>query len=107
MEGLIISSDLKDNDKTHNKNTKKSLCQTNLPHLHQLLFLLLITLRTSNVNTPDIDAIHRYVSRIVATNVGRDFIETIAMKLVNKNIIFNKQTAPQIKSMLIILKKVT
>ena len=49
MKGLIISSDLEGNVKPAVR-TKKSLCQKNLPHLHQLLFLLLITLGTSNVN---------------------------------------------------------
>ena len=50
LEGLIISSDQEGNDKTHNKSNER-FCQPDLLHLHLLLFLLLIILRTSNVNT--------------------------------------------------------
>ena len=50
LEGLIISSDQEGNDKTHNKNNER-LCQADFLHLHQLLFLLLIIIGTSNVNT--------------------------------------------------------
>ena len=50
MEGLIISSDQEGNNKARAVKTKKSLSQTNLLELYLLLFLLLITLGTSNVN---------------------------------------------------------
>ena len=50
LEGLIISSDQEGNDKTHNKSNER-FCQPDLLHLHLLLFLLLIILGTSNVNT--------------------------------------------------------
>ena len=42
---------------------------------------------------------YRYVSKTVATNVGRDFIESIAVKLLNKNLIFNKPTVQGIDSL--------
>ena len=62
----------------------RSLCQTDLLYLHLLLFLLLITLGTSNESIV-IKEIYRYVSRTVSTtNEGRDFIETIVGELVNK-----------------------
>ena len=54
---------------------------------------------------PDIDAICRYVSKNVATSVDRDFIETIVMDLVNKNIIFNKLTAQDLDSYFIVNAK--
>ena len=47
-------------------------------------------IRNIKCKHPDIDAIYRYVSKTVATNVDRDFIETIVVELVNKSIIFNK-----------------
>ena len=50
MEGLIISSDQEGNNKARAVKTKKSLSQMNLLELYLLLFLLLITLGTSNVN---------------------------------------------------------
>ena len=47
-------------------------------------------IRNIKCKHPDIDAIYRYVSKTVATNLDRDFIETIVVELVNKSIIFNK-----------------
>ena len=38
----------------------------------------------------------------MATNVDRDFIETIAVERFNKNIIFNKQTVQDFDSLLIV-----
>ena len=43
-------SDQEGNDKTNNKSNER-FCQPDLLHLHLLLFLLLIILGTSNVNT--------------------------------------------------------
>ena len=54
---------------------------------------------------PDIDAIYRYVSKYVATNVDRDFIETIVVELINKDMIFNKPTAQGLDSYFIVNAK--
>ena len=50
LEGLIIPSDQEGIDKTHNKSNER-FCQPDMLYLHLLLFLLLIILGTSNVNT--------------------------------------------------------
>ena len=59
-----------------------------------------MTLGTLNVNT-----LYRYVSKNVATNVDRYFIETIVGDLVNKNIIFNKPTTQGLDSDFIVIAK--
>ena len=45
---------------------------------------------------------YRYVSKTVATNVDRDFIESIAVKLLNKKLIFNKPTVQGLDSYFIV-----
>ena len=64
-----------------------------------LLFLLLITLVTSNVNALIM------MQYIVATNVDRDFIEPVVEELANKNIIFNKPTVQGLDSCFIVNAK--
>ena len=49
--------------------------------------------RNFKCKRPDIDVIYRYVLKNMANNVDRDFRETLVVKLVSKNIIFNKPTA--------------
>ena len=55
--------------------------------------------------SPDIDAIYLYVSETVATYVDRDFIETVAVEPVNKNIIFHKLKAQGLDSYFIVNAK--
>ena len=65
-------------------------------------------IRNIKCKHPDINEIYRYVSRTVATNVGRVFIETTVVELVNKNLISNKPTAEGLDSyffLLLMLKK--
>ena len=88
IEGLIMSSGLEANDKNRNKNKEKPL-PDELASFSPILFLLLIPLGTSSY----IDAMYRYVSNNVATNIDIDFTETIVVELLNKNIKFNKTTA--------------
>ena len=83
---------------------KKSLCQTNLSHL-SIIVSAIDDIRNIKCKRPDIDAIYRHVSKNVATNVHRDFTETIVVDLVNKNIIFNKPTAQDLDSYFIVNAK--
>ena len=83
--------------------TKKNLFQTNLRHLLQLFFLLLITFRNIKCKRPDSDAMYRYVLKIAATNADRDFVETIVGKLVNKN----KPAAQGLDSYFVVIAKKT
>ena len=73
--------------------TKKSLCQTNLLHLHQISVSAFDNNSNIKCKRPDNDTIYQYLSKTVATNVKRDFIQTTLAELVNKNIIFNKRAA--------------
>ena len=93
IEGLIMSSGLEGNDKNRNKNKEKPL-PDELASFSPILFLLLIPFGTSSY----IDAMYRYVSNNVATNVDIDFTETIVVELLNKNIKFNKTTAQDLDS---------
>ena len=93
IEGLIMSSGLEGNDENRNKNKEKPL-PDELASFSSILFLLLIPLGTSSY----IDAMYRYVSNNVATNVDIDFTETIVVELLNKNIKFNKTTAQDLDS---------
>ena len=93
IEGLIMSSGLEGNDKNRNKNKEKPL-PDELASFSPILFLLLIPLGTSSY----IDAMYRYVSNNVATNIDIDFTETIVVELLNKNIKFNKTTAQDLDS---------
>ena len=47
---------------------------------------------------PDIDAIHRQISKSEATNVDRDFITLVLNDLENHNVIFNKQATQGLDS---------
>ena len=92
MEGLIISSGLEGNDKTRNKKKEKPL-PDELASFTIIIVSVIDNIRNIKCNRPDIDEIYHYVSKIVVTNVDRDFIETIVVELANKNIIFNKPPA--------------
>ena len=87
MEGLITSSDLEGNIKTSDKNKQKSL-PGELALFTPIIISVIGNIRNIKCKCPDFDAIYRYISKIVATNVDRDFIETI-VELDNKNMIFN------------------
>ena len=83
MEILMISSDLEGNDKTHNKNKEKPL-PDELASFTSIIVSAIDNITNIKCKRPDIDAIYRYVSKNVATNVDRDFIETIIVELVKK-----------------------
>ena len=83
MEGLIISSYLEGKDKTHNKNKEKPL-PDELASFTSIIVSAFDNIRNIKCKRPDIDAIYRYVSKNVATNVDRDFIETTIVELVKK-----------------------
>ena len=102
MEGLIISSDLEGNDKTRNKNKEKPL-PDELALFTSIIVSAIDNIRNIKCKRPDIDAIYRYVSKNVATNVDRDFIETITVELVKK--IFNGPTAQGLDSYFIVNAK--
>ena len=69
--------------------TKKSLCQTNLPHLHHFLFLV--------SKRPNIDAIYRYVSKNVATNVDIDLLKL--KKALMESFIFFVQSNTELQAL--------
>ena len=104
MEGLIITSDLEGNDKTRNKNKEKPL-PDELASFTSIIVSAIDNIRDIKCKRPDIDAIYRYVSKNVATNVDRDFIETNIVELVKKNVIFNKPTAQGLDSYFIVNAK--
>ena len=83
MEGLIISSYLEGNDKTRNKNKEKPL-PDQLASFTSIIVSAIDNIRNIKCKRPDIDAIYRYVSKNVVTNVDRHFIETIIVELVKK-----------------------
>ena len=87
-----ISNAMEGNDKTRNKNEEKPL-PDELASFTSIIVSAIDDIRNIKSKCPDIDAIYRYVSKNMAANVDRDFIETIVVHLVNKNIIFNKPTA--------------
>ena len=82
--------------------TKKSFCQTNLLHLRQISVSAFSNNSNIKCKRPDIDAIYRYVTKTVVTNVERDFTETTVEEVVNKNIIFNKRTVQGLDSYFIV-----
>ena len=65
-------------------------------------FIVSATDNITNIKCKHPDAVNRYVSKSVATNVGTDFIETIVVQLISKNIIFNKPTAKGLDSYFIV-----
>ena len=91
MEGLIISFGLEGNDKTRNNNKEKPL-PDELASFTSIIVSAIDNFRNIKCKRPYIHTTYRYVSKNVATNVDRDFIETIVVKLVKKNKIFNKLT---------------
>ena len=92
------------NDKTRNKSKEKPL-PDELVSFISIIVSAIDDVRNIKCKRPDIDAIYRHVSKNVATNVDRDFIETIVVDLVNKNIIFNKPTAQGLDSYFIVNAK--
>ena len=92
------------NNKTHNKNKEKPL-PDELDSFTSIIVSAIDDIRNIKCKYPDIDAIYRYVSKNVATNVERYFIETIVGDLVNKNIIFNKPTTQGLDSDFIVIAK--
>ena len=102
LEGLIISSDQEGNDKTHNKNNER-LCQTDFLHLHQLLFLLLIILGTSNVNTVILTKYIGTFRELWSLLMKVETSQKLLWKsLLTKNLIFNKPTVQDLDSYFII-----
>ena len=94
MKGLIISPDLEGNNKKYLPGDFASFTP---------IFISAIdNIRNIKFKCPDIDSIYRYASKTVVTNVDRDFIESIAVELVNKNLIFNKPTAQGLDSYFIV-----
>ena len=96
-EGLVISSDQEGNDKTRNKNKEEPL-PDGLASLTPVIVSAIDSIR----NILDIYATCRYVSKTVATNVDRDFIETVVVALANKDIIFKKPTPQGLDSFFIV-----
>ena len=64
-------------------------------------------IRNIKCRHPDIDAIYWYVSKTVASNVDRDFTETITVELLKEMIIiiFSKPTAQGLDSHFIVNAK--
>ena len=87
-------------NKTRNKNKEKPLSDE-LPSLLQFISAI-DNIRNIKYKRPDIDATYRYVSKTVATNVDRHFIETIVVELVDKNIIFNEPSVQGLDSYFIV-----
>ena len=69
--------------KTCNKNKEKSL-PDELAAFSSIIVSAIDNIRNIKYKRPDIDAIYRYVSKNAATNVDRDFIETIIVELGKK-----------------------
>ena len=105
LEGLIISSDQEGNDKNHNKNNEKTF-PDRLASFTPIIVSAIDNIRNIKCKHRYIKEIYRYVSRTVATtNEVRDFIETIVVEFVDKNIIFNKPTVQGLDSYFIIYVK--
>ena len=104
MEGLIISSDLEGNDKTCNKNKEKPLSDE-LASFTPIVISATDNIRNIKCKRLDTDAVYRYLSKTMATNVDRDFTEAIVVELVNKNIIFSKPTVQGLDSYFIVNAK--
>ena len=68
MEGLTVWSDLEGNDKTRNINKEKPL-PNELASFTPIIISAIDSIRNIKCKRPDIDAIYRYVSKTVATNV--------------------------------------
>ena len=68
MEGLTVWSDLEGNDKTRNINKEKPL-PNKLSSFTPIIISAIDSIRNIKCKRPDIDAIYRYVSKTVATNV--------------------------------------
>ena len=84
LEGLIISSNQKGNDKTHIKNNEKNL-PDELASFTLIFVSAIDNIRNIKCKYRDIKEIYRYVSRTEATtNEGRNFIEIITVELTNK-----------------------
>ena len=84
LEGLIISSNQKGNDKTHIKNNEKTL-PDELASFTLIFVSAIDNIRNIKCKYRDIKEIYRYVSRTEATtNEGRNFIEIITVELTNK-----------------------
>ena len=92
------------NDKTRNKNKEKPL-PNELASFKSIIVSTIDDIRNIKCKRPDIDARYWHVSKNVATNVDRDFIEISIVDLVNKNIIFNKPTAQGLGSYFIVNAK--
>ena len=92
------------NDKTRNKN-KEKLVPDGFVSFISIIVSVIDDIRNIKCKCPNIDTIYRLVSKNVATNVDRDFIETTAVDLVNKNIIFNRPTAQGLDSYFIVNAK--
>ena len=69
MEGLTVWSDLEGNDKTLNINKEKPL-PNELSSFTPIIISAIDSIRNIKCKRPDIDAIYRYVSKTVATNVN-------------------------------------
>ena len=82
MEVLIIPSDLEGNDQIR-KNKEKPLPEE-LASFTSIIVSAIDNIRNIKCKRRDIDAIYRYVSKNVATNVDRNFIESIIVELVKK-----------------------
>ena len=102
-ERLIISSDLEGNDKTRNENEEKPL-PDELASFTPTVNSAIDNIRNIKCS-PDIDAIYLYVSETVATKVDRDFIETVVVEPVNKNITFHKPKVQGLDSYFIVNAK--
>ena len=50
---------------------------------------------------------NRHVSETGTTNVNKDFVEAIAVDLVNRNMIFNKAAAKGVELILLLILKKT
>ena len=102
LEGLIISSNQKGNDKTHIKNNEKTL-PDELASFTLIFVSAIDNTRNIKCKYRDIKEIYRYVSRTEATtNEGRNFIDLLQWSLLTKKLIFNKPTVQGLDSYFII-----
>ena len=102
LEGLIISSNQKGNDKTHIKNNEKNL-PDELASFTLIFVSAIDNIRNIKCKYRDIKEIYRYVSRTEATtNEGRNFIDLLQWSLLTKKLIFIKPTVQGLDSYFII-----
>ena len=85
-EGLIISSDQEGNDGIHNKNSEMTL-PDGFASITPIIVAAIDNISNIKCKHRDIKKIYWYVSKtVVTTNESRDFIESIAVELVNKKL---------------------